>query len=186
MQNSLFSKDWGTEQQKPPRQQKPDEQTAAGKRARVLHRLQQGSMTCVQMEKIFHRGQAVVHTLRQQGHIIDTLIVEGEKSYVWRKFEPTVQVSKSMQDAYYATAHWRETARQRKQVDGWRCVQCKCSDNLETHHWAYELFSEDVQRELITLCHQCHGATHEAISGSEVHFPRTVPLSIAEKLGYEL
>ena len=163
----------------------PDNETSSGKRRRVLERLKQGPMTCVQMEKIFHRGQAVVHTLRQRGHIIATVLVDGEPSYVWQKFEQTVQVSKTMQEAYYATPHWRYTARLRKEVDGWRCVQCKSSLELETHHWQYSLFKEDVQRDLITLCHVCHGATHEHISGSEVHFPRTVTLDIARILGWE-
>jgi hypothetical protein len=151
-------------------------------RSEMLCRLKQGPLSCVDAEYVVHRGQAVIGSLRDRGHRIDTSVVDGQLAYVYHGFRATVKVSKSMQEAYYRTGHWISLARQRKEIDGKKCVQCGAKDDLETHHWRYNLFAESLENDLITFCKPCHAAIHIAVSGSSVHFPRRVDESIAARL----
>lgn len=144
-----------------------------------------GFITCFDAERIVHRGQAVVGEMKARGHQIDTTSVgdDGFLGYIYRGFVAGMKrVSKSARERYYATAHWRRTAFLRKEIDGFQCVQCKSNQNLETHHWRYNLFAENVQRDLITLCRQCHETMHQDISGSKVHFPRYVDETLFERM----
>lgn len=144
-----------------------------------------GFITCFDAERIVHRGQAVVGEMKARGHQIDTTAVgiDGFLGYIYRGFVAGMKrVSKSARERYYATAHWKRTAFERKEIDGFQCVQCKSSEGLETHHWRYNLFAENVQRDLITLCRQCHETMHQDISGSKVHFPRYVDETLFERM----
>lgn len=163
---------------------RPAAERAEGKRQRVLERLAEGPQTCVTIERDPHRGQAVVRELRQRGHIIDTVILDGEPHYVYHgRRAMCVAVTAAMQEAYYQTSHWRSIARDRKQIDNWRCVQCGISDELETHHWRYTLFGEDVRLDLCTLCQPCHkGIHHEARGSRGIHFPRFVSQEVAAQI----
>jgi 5-methylcytosine-specific restriction endonuclease McrA len=53
----------------------------------------------------------------------------------------------------------------RKQVlerDGWRCQSCGSLRNLEVHHRKFRSrLGDDTVENLITLCADCHRATHE-------------------------
>ena len=116
-------------------------------------------LSCFEVESRWHRGQAAIYNLRQDGHVIDT--IRGE--YRYRGFSGEMKtVSKHIQQKYYETSHWRSTARQRKEIDSFRCIQCSSENNLETHHWVYNLFEEDMS-ELSTLCRPCHLFIHEVI-----------------------
>jgi 5-methylcytosine-specific restriction endonuclease McrA len=45
--------------------------------------------------------------------------------------------------------------------DGWKCRSCKYRDNLHVHHIQYRSHQgPDESWNLITLCNQCHDATH--------------------------
>jgi hypothetical protein len=148
--------------------------------ALVLSRFQRGPISTFEMERLkvdgdtVHRGQAVIATMRQRGHEIDTVRIDGAPHYVYRGFRPGRIESKPFQDLYYQTQHWRAKAAERKRMDGFRCRQCGSAERVEAHHWRYELFAESVQFDLITLCHSCHQAIHEAASGSSMHFPRFI------------
>jgi len=157
---------------------------------RILERLKVGPATCRQIDRLTPaRGQALVHTMREDGYKIRTQVIEGDRSYVYYGFSETIRVSKTMQEAYYRTPHWTETAKERKDIDSWRCRQCNTLSNpgnrLETHHWVYELFAEDVELELMTLCKSCHDSIHLWIKGGLCHFPRKVEEASALQLGWE-
>lgn len=157
----------------------------------IIERLERGPASCREIDRLTPaRGQALVHALREIGYEIETIILENNrKGYRYRGFFPTVKVSKSMQEAYYRTPHWREMARKRKEIDNFTCQQCGCSGSqanpLETHHWVYELFAECAERELVTLCRECHENIHHWIRGGACHFPRKVAQHIARRLGWE-
>jgi hypothetical protein len=141
----------------------------------VLARLRQGPLTTIDCELLVHRGQAFIRTLRKRGHVIHTKRIDGVNTYVYEKFEPVTQTTPLIREAYYKTQHWRELSKKRKEFDGFACVQCKTTTNLETHHLRYELFEESLNYDLLTLCHECHKGMHEAASGSRnMHFPLSV------------
>ena len=156
-----------------------------GKRAKMLARLKAGPLSTYDAERFSHRGQATIHSLQNEGHEIELIDLDGVPSYVYREHRPRVKVSKTMQELYYASPHWRATALARKELDNFRCQQCGASEELETHHWRYELFAESVQHDLITLCRVCHESIHRAISGSGVHFPAFVADDAAARIAGE-
>lgn len=68
---------------------------------------------------------------------------------------------------YIASSEWAARRDLRKEIDGHRCQTC-CHDGstwrLEVHHKHYESFTnEDVEKDLITLCSQCHEAITDVI-----------------------
>ena len=161
-----------------------EERSGSEKRRIVLERLKQGPLTTFDAERLVHRGQAVIGELRDRGHKIDTIKVAGINSYVWL-FSPEselTKVTRTIQDAYYATTHWRSMARKRKEFDGYRCTQCKQTHDLHTHHWRYRLFEENLEKDLCTLCEYCHEEVHAAASGSSIHFPRVLPEEMIERI----
>lgn len=163
---------------------RPDSERAAEKRRRLLERLKNGPLSCVDCESMMHRGQAVIRELRQRGHHIETI----RSVYYYRGGPDTeiVKTSKDIYEAYLSTSHWRTLAKQRKEYDDWKCVQCKTADDvLHTHHWRYDLFNEDIQNDLCTLCQVCHDVVHELASGSSIHFPHYLPASVVEKIRIE-
>lgn len=144
-----------------------------------------GVITCVDAERIVHRGQAVVHEMKKRGHLIQTIRIGGEKcrAYKYTGFKDAgIKVTPAIQQQYYATSHWKRKAKERKEIDGWKCVQCKSTSELETHHWKYNLFCEDAATELVTLCGQCHEGLHSNIRGSGVHFPHTISHEVMERI----
>jgi 5-methylcytosine-specific restriction endonuclease McrA len=45
--------------------------------------------------------------------------------------------------------------------DSWRCQVCGTMLHLEVHHQQFRSHSgEDLEENLITLCHSCHSAEH--------------------------
>lgn len=108
-------------------------------RSAMICRLQRGPLSTFEAERFMHegvavhRGQAVIGELRERGYDIPLVTLNGVECYVYRGYSKRVQVTKSLQDQYYATSHWKETRQQRLEIDGYRCVQCGERDNLEVH-----------------------------------------------------
>ena len=163
------------------------EERYSHKAACILSALSRGPVGCGQLEGMefngvrLHRAQAVVCTMRNKGHKIDTLRIDGVESYVYRGFEKRID-SKPFKSLYYTTKHWRATAKARKEIDFFACRQCGSGDDLETHHWRYNLFREYIPYDLITLCRSCHILIHEAASGSGIHFPLTITEEEARRI----
>ena len=58
---------------------------------------------------------------------------------------------------YYKSTTWAKKRSERLRLDGYKCAKCGFTRALEVHHITYDrLFHEDVSRDLITLCKQCH------------------------------
>lgn len=155
--------------------------------ALILQRLMKGPLGCFEAERLIvdgvavHRAQAVIHAMREKGHLIDTIRLHGNLAYVYRGKVEKIKAGKH-KELYYSTRHWKYTALQRKKMDAWQCRQCGSIERLETHHWRYNLFDECVRRDLITLCRDCHEAVHEAASGSGMHFPNTITRQQADRI----
>jgi hypothetical protein len=68
---------------------------------------------------------------------------------------------------YIASHRWACKRAARLEIDGHRCQTCLHDGTLwrlEVHHKTYERFEdEDVERDLITLCCQCHEAITSVI-----------------------
>lgn len=163
----------------------PSESATRHRKSQVLALiLRRGSITCREVEDTFHRGSASVRELRLDGHLIDTVNQGDRKAYIYRGFHKRVRVTDQLQQNYYQSPHWKRTAAERKSVDGFQCSQCGDRRTLETHHWSYELFNEDILLDLQTYCHKCHMRLHERLKGSKVHFPRSVTPIVAAELGW--
>ena len=72
---------------------------------------------------------------------------------------------------YLRSAKWKEIARKRLEIDGFRCCMCgsegTASNPLECHHLSYKwLYHEEsrIFQDLLTLCHVCHKSTHRMMS----------------------
>lgn len=161
-----------------PSRAKPSFDKHSVKLLEILKELEARDLTCVEVESRWHRGQAAIGQLRESGYVIHT---EGQSYHYTGEKQQMHKVPKSLQDKYYESNHWRQMSRERKEFDGWRCVQCRSTEGLETHHWRYDLFSEHLDQ-LTTLCKKCHDNTHALIKGSGVHFPRYVTKSIADRI----
>ncbi len=68
---------------------------------------------------------------------------------------------------YIASRQWACKRDARKELDSHRCQTCLHDGTvyrLEVHHKTYERFkNEDVEKDLITLCVQCHEAVTNVI-----------------------
>ena len=56
---------------------------------------------------------------------------------------------------------YQELREQVLRRDGWRCQRCGSMTNLEVHHKQFRSHcGNDDERNLITLCFDCHGPIH--------------------------
>jgi len=153
-----------------------------GKRAEMLQRLSLAPLTTFDAERLVHRGQATIGSLRQDGHVIDLEKIDGVDCYVYRGKRTLIKVEPSLQELYYQTRHWHSVSAQRREKDSFTCQQCGSGEDLNVHHWRYRLFEESVLHDLMTLCRDCHRSVHEAVKGSQLHFPRTITEELAERI----
>ena len=67
-------------------------------------------------------------------------------------------------EQYLKSPEWRNKKKTRLAFDNWQCAICHAQidgDRYETHHLNYaRLGNEDVEHDLLTLCHECHSAFH--------------------------
>ena len=85
--------------------------------------------------------------------------------------------------AYMRSAAWYAKREQRRMIDKSRCRTCGDTERLECHHVTYERFrDEDVENDLITLCHDCHEAITNVIRDRR-HKTRVYQVRILETKG---
>jgi hypothetical protein len=135
--------------------------------------------------EFYDRVETIVHRLRQQKHVIDT--VNGH--YIYRHGPPIgwKKTPKGTHEKYMNTSHWRQLSRARIDLGGC-CTLCKQTRPdvvLNAHHWRYNLFSENLQYDLQTFCESCHQSLHGLIARSGVHFPRHLPAETLERIERE-
>jgi 5-methylcytosine-specific restriction endonuclease McrA len=57
---------------------------------------------------------------------------------------------------YLQSDHWKKLAEETKRLAGYKCQVCNSQDRLETHHRTYERKGDELQSDLVCLCHSCH------------------------------
>lgn len=72
-------------------------------------------------------------------------------------------------EQYLASPEWHRKAQERAKIDLYRCCMCGCmgtqTNPLETHHVTYRnIYKEDVNRDLVTLCSSCHRGVHRMMN----------------------
>lgn len=68
---------------------------------------------------------------------------------------------------YLRTAEWRKVKQNRYAFDNWQCAIChaELGNSFETHHLNYSrLGHEDMEHDIISICHSCHASFHNAWS----------------------
>ena len=85
--------------------------------------------------------QVFYHTLRVPEKYTETKMNEGD---------------------YRATTVWADPRKKRLAIDDMKCQSCGSGTNVEVHHLVYpEVWGEEnVEKDLITLCHKCHQSVH--------------------------
>lgn len=69
---------------------------------------------------------------------------------------------------YLKSKHWIEIRRERKRIDGNSCYLCGKRKQLNVHHLNYNsVGNEDVQKDLVTLCKECHRMLHRVKDASK-------------------
>lgn len=126
------------------------------------------------------RPAAYIRELRLRGWQIESKKENKVAVYHLVGKVPMVEVTDEMQSSYYQTQHWFETRRARMDFDKYRCAICQTCDELQVHHWQYDLFAEN-QIDLLTLCAECHLRIHQ-YPNVQCHFPRSVTPEVAERI----
>lgn len=68
---------------------------------------------------------------------------------------------KTSYQLYLETPHWamfREACFRR---DGFKCVSCRSSFQINAHHWIYRNLTDCTVHDVMTLCGDCHGHVHD-------------------------
>lgn len=66
---------------------------------------------------------------------------------------------------YLKSDEWRRKAQARAQIDRYMCCMCGCRGTqlnpLQAHHVSYRnIYHEDISKDILTLCRNCHKAVH--------------------------
>lgn len=72
-------------------------------------------------------------------------------------------------EAYLKTIDWYTKARNRAKIDNYKCCMCGSigtqNNPLQAHHITYKnLYHEDIYKDLITLCRNCHKSVHRMMN----------------------
>lgn len=70
---------------------------------------------------------------------------------------------------YLQSDAWKAKARQRAAIDDYKCCMCGSAGTmrnpLETHHVTYRhIGHEDVYKDILTVCKNCHQSLHIAMN----------------------
>jgi hypothetical protein len=65
---------------------------------------------------------------------------------------------------YLQTPHWQKTRESALERADFRCQLCSAGQViLDVHHNTYEHLGEELPRDLIVLCRECHGKLHDKL-----------------------
>lgn len=72
-------------------------------------------------------------------------------------------------EQYLLSEAWKQKRKQRLKIDNYKCQMCGCTgtmnNRLTVHHFTYHnLFNEDVEKDLVTLCQVCHKSVHRMMN----------------------
>ena len=110
-----------------------------------------------------------------QPNIVDRLNAARVAESVIRDMDETRQYFKDIKDdlnrqlyaQYIISPEWRMKAELRKAIDKHTCQICgptTKSTVLDVHHLHYRtLTNEDIDKDLVTLCRNCHGLLHSSM-----------------------
>ena len=77
--------------------------------------------------------------------------------------EPDVVIDLTYEQ-YLKTEKWKALKRERLEIDSYTCQQCGCDVDYYSshcHHITYKnLYNENVNTQLTTLCKECHNMVH--------------------------
>ena len=72
-----------------------------------------------------------------------------------------IQPKWSTKKEYLKSPEWSTIRKERLLQDNYQCHMCQAEEALEVHHINYNtLYNEDLES-LVSLCRQCHQATHD-------------------------
>ena len=135
------------------------------------------------VQHIGHRFSTNVQSLRDRGYMIQKRPAKRGFEYRYLYRVDVIPATADGQQRYYGSQHWQERRRARMEHDGNRCVNCHATDDLDVHHWRYDLFEERLG-DLMTLCGDCHRRLH-ALDGVTITFPKNFTAAQAKRLGIE-
>ena len=88
----------------------------------------------------------------------------SDSKYKQVLFKGRYSNAKIGEDDYMQTSVWKDLRAARMKLDHFRCANPACmrAYNLEVHHTRYPQVwgEEDVERDLVTLCDNCHEWVH--------------------------
>lgn len=64
---------------------------------------------------------------------------------------------------YMTSPEWQIKKDEIKELDGYQCRTCHCTENLEVHHITYENLFNEKDKDLATLCRSCHQEIHDEL-----------------------
>jgi hypothetical protein len=81
------------------------------------------------------------------------------------------EAMKSTYKEYLQSEQWRQNREKRLQIDGRMCAVCGSKKDLNVHHISYRnIGNENIEKDLITLCHPCHAMLHRIKVQSEEEY----------------
>lgn len=70
-------------------------------------------------------------------------------------------MNKQQYHEYLQSEEWKQKREKRKCADLYECAICGSQTALNVHHLNYDnVGNEDIETDLITLCHKCHAMLH--------------------------
>ena len=64
---------------------------------------------------------------------------------------------------YLQSDYWKQFAHEAKERVGNRCQLCNADGELHTHHRTYERLGEELPKDVVVLCANCHAKFHDKV-----------------------
>ena len=82
---------------------------------------------------------------------------------------------------FLKTEEWKQIAQMVKERDGYKCVICGSTENLNAHHIGYD-GDRMNENDIVTLCNRCHECLHDGIETMREAVSGGVYKMLSEKL----